>query len=196
MLKSLVRNTLDHGDQSCQERKEEMKYLIILGIFIIGVLSWNDRQKNIISISNGENIQVSFIDDIFDAVKGHIEDIEDRQKDDSFINGEIESNWKFKYTKDSIHWAEGSAEIVNHNGTKFIQLLSDFDSGLAPDLYIFTSSDIIKTQEDLDKTKKQNLRKLIKGSGASFYQIDNSDIKSIVIWCKRFNQFMGSAIIQ
>ena len=171
-----------------------MKYIIIAIIFVIGVISWNDRQKNIISISNGENIQMSFFGDIFDAFKGHIEDIEDRQKDDQFINGEIISKAKFEYTKDSIHWAEGSLEIVNNNGKKYIQLLSDFDSGLAPDLYIFTSNKEIKTQSDLDAAEKMNLKKLYKGSGASYYEV-SGDIKSIVIWCKRFNQFMGSAII-
>ena len=170
------------------------KYIIIGIIFVIGVLSWNDRQKNIISISNGENIQVSFFSDAWDAITGHIEDIEDRQKSDKFINGLIESKAKFEYTKDSIHWAEGSVEVIYKDGLRFVQLLSDFEAGLAPDLYIFTSNKEIKTQSDLDASTKENLHKLYKGSGASYYEV-SGDIKSIVIWCKRFNQFMGSAII-
>jgi len=73
-------------------------------------------------------------------------------------------------------------------------LNEDFEAGLAPDLYIFTSTDVIDSQSALDKTKKMNLIKLKKGSGASFYEVEGN-IKSIVIWCQAFNQWMGSAIL-
>ena len=169
------------------------KYFIIIPtIFLLGIWGWNERQTNLISISSGQGVQLSFIDDVFDAITGHIEDIEDRQKDDQFIDGEIIKSGKFTNVKDSIHWAEGSLEIIKNETGTYIQLLSDFDSGLAPDLYIYTSDKILKNQADIDQNQKFNLTKLVKGSGASYYKVEG-DIKSIVIWCQRFNQFMGSA---
>ena len=171
-----------------------MKYIVIAIVFLVGFLSWQDRQENIIEISKGNYTEMSFLDDIGAAISGHIEDYKNRNKSDEFVNGLIESKLEFTYSKDSIHYANGSAEIIYKDGIRFIQLLSDFEAGFAPDLYILTSNDLIKTQEDLDNAKKDNLQKLKKGSGASYYQVEG-DFKSVVIWCKRFNQLMGSAIV-
>lgn len=169
------------------------KYFIIIPtIFLLGIWGWNERQSNLISISSGQGVQVSFLSDAWDAFTGHIEDIQDRQKEDKFINGLIETSTTFTNVKDSIHWAEGSVEIIYKDGLRYIQLGSDFEAGLAPDLYIFTSPKVLKNQADIDQSQKFNLTKLSKGSGASYYLV-SGDIKSIVIWCKQFNQFMGSA---
>ena len=170
-----------------------VKWLIIIPtVFLLGIWGWNERQSNLISISKGDGVQLSFIDDIKDAITGHIDDYKDRQKDDEFISGLINKSGKFTNVKDSIHWAEGSFEIIYKDGLQYIQLLSDFEAGLAPDLYIFTSPKVLKNQADIDQNQKFNLTKLKKGSGASYYLVEG-DIKSIVIWCQRFNQFMGSA---
>ena len=173
--------------------KQMYKYLIIIPtIFLLGIWGWNERQTNIISISAGNGVQVSFLDDIKDAITGHIDDVIDRQKEDKFIDGLIETSTTFTNVKDNIHWAKGSVEIIYKDGLRYIQLGSDFEAGLAPDLYIYTSPKILKNQADIDQNQKFNLTKLTKGSGASYYLI-TGDVKSIVIWCQRFNQFMGSA---
>ena len=177
---------------------------IIAGIifFLVALLtwgSWDIRQNNIKSIASGmgTSANAGLLDDITAAVGGHISDVIDRSKDDEFIPGNTITKSEFTLSKDSIHWAEGGVSLVYDKGLTYIQLEPDFEAGLAPDLYIFTSKDRIDSQSALNRTEKLNLTKLKKGSGASYYLLDDvEDIKSIVIWCKRFNQWMGSAIIK
>ena len=169
-----------------------MWIVIIAIVFILGFGAWDIRNNNIKSIASGQ-AHASIFTDAWDAITGHVDDVVDRQKDDEFINGEIIKQSTFEFTKDSIHWAEGSVEIIKNKDGYFIQLGKDFEAGLAPDLYIFTSKNKIVNQEDVNNASKDNLKKLVKGSGASYYYIPSKDIKSIVIWCKQFNQFMGSA---
>lgn len=154
-------------------------------VFMIGVAFF--------TISN-ESKAFSF-NDIKTAITGHIDDAVDRFKDDQFVNGVTTKSSSFTLTKDSIHWAEGNVFIVEKDNKKYVQLGNTFEAGLAPDLYIFTSSKIISSQHDVDVASKDNLQKLVKGSGASFYEV-SGDIKSIVIWCQAFNQWMGTAIIK
>ena len=170
--------------------------LIFFIVLLLGLGAWDIRQNNIKTIVSGQ-AHAGIFDDISTAIKGHIDDVIDRQKDDEFITGEVKAKGEFTLSKDSIHWAEGSVQVIEKEGKMFIQLGEDFEAGLAPDLYIFTSKDVIDSQSALDKTYKANLQKLVKGSGASFYDIHHrSKVKSIVIWCQAFNQWMGTAIIK
>lgn len=167
--------------------------LIFFIVFVLGLGAWDIRQNNIKSIVSGANAGI--LDDIKDAITGHAEDLYDRVlEDDTFITGIVIKSGEFTYSKDSIHWANGSLDIIEKNGKTYIQLNKDFESGIAPDLYLFTSKSEIKTQGDVDISTKDNLIKLTKGSGASFYEV-KGDFKSVVIWCKRFNQLMGSAVL-
>ena len=88
----------------------------------------------------------------------------------------------------------GSVSIVNVNGKNYVQLNSDFEAGLAPDLYLYVSSATpIVDERSFFATTQLELGKLGKGSGASFYEVPGG-LKPIqvTIWCKRFSQFMGS----
>jgi len=175
---------------------------IIIGLsffimFLLGWGSWDIRQNNIKSISSGQ-AHAGILDDIGAAISGHAIDIKNRiLVDDELIsNGKTLKKSSFKYTKDSIHWAKGDVSIIKYKGKRYIQLHKNFESGLAPDLYLMTSSSKIKTQWDLDNHKKIEIAKLKKSKGATVYEIPKDlKIKSIIIWCKRFNQFMGSAIV-
>ena len=176
--------------------KLSTKILVGLSFFIMFLLgwgAWDIRQNNIKTISSGE-VHAGILDDITTAVTGHINDVIDRQKDDEFISGNIIKKAEFTLSKDSIHYVNGSLQVIESKGKTYIQLNEDFASGLAPDLYILTSEDIIDSQSDLDNTNKMNLIKLKKGSGASYYEVEGN-IKSVVIWCQAFNQWMGSAIL-
>ncbi len=143
-------------------------------------------------------VRAGVFDDIRAAIAGHASDIKERLfVEEEFISGNNVASSEFKYTKDAAHWAEGSVSIIEEDGKKYLQLHGDFKAGLAPDLYVYISSDIIKSQADFDTLWVVELAKLKKGSGASYYEIETAlDIKSIIIQCKRFNQFMGSALIE
>ena len=168
--------------------------LIFFIVFILGLGAWDIRQNNIKTIVSGQ-AHAGILDDISTAITGHAKDLKDRiLKDQEFITGEVIKSGEFTYSKDSIHWANGTLDIVKKDGKTYIQLNESFETGLAPDLYIFTSTSVIKTQGDVNVAKKENLQKLKLGKGASFYEV-KGDIKSIVIWCKAFNQLMGSAVV-
>ncbi len=163
------------------------KILIAIAAFFLmfGVWAFNE-------------VRAGIFDDIKGAITGHYDDLKERVfVENEYADGLTIATTEFKYTKDSLHWAEGSVSIVKDGDKKYLQLHGDFEAGLAPDLYVYISSDIIKSQADFDKLWVVELAKLKKGSGASYYEIETAlDIKSIIIQCKRFNQFMGSALIE
>ena len=139
--------------------------------------------------------KAGWFDTIRDAVTGHVEDVIDRQKDDSFIEGISKKASTFSWSSDSIHYVDGSVSIIEKDGQKYVQLGEDFKAGLAPDLYIYLAPGHIDSDADFVNGEKIELGKLVKGSGASFYKIPSSlDGKfSVVIHCKRFNEPMGAA---
>ena len=170
--------------------------IIFFIIFLVGLGAWDIRQSNIKNISLGmPTANAGILDDIGAAIGGHIDDFKDRSKADEFISGTTIKSGEFTYTKDPVHYAEGDVMLIEKDGETYVQLGTNFVAGFAPDLYIYTSTSTITSQSDVDLITKTNLQKLTKGSSASYYKV-TGDVKSVVIWCKRFNQFMGSAIVK
>ena len=137
--------------------------------------------------------------DIKEAITGHTTDLIDRYtEDDAFAPGHPSRFGKFREDdvgQDATHWVRGSVYIMQGKGTNYVQLGKDFEAGLAPDLYIYASvrADIVDEESFFDSPQVE-LGKLIKGTGASFYELPATlQPKSVTIWCKRFSQFMGSA---
>ena len=132
-----------------------------------------------------------------DAVIGHTQDIRDRIfTGNEYVDGYGLNKTSFEYSKDTIHWAKGTASIRKNNRGYFVQLHTDFNTGFAPDLYVVLVDKEVKSQSDLDSANKSILYKLRKPNGASYYQFQpETKVKSVVIWCKRFNEWMGSAIL-
>ena len=89
-------------------------------------------------------VHANWLSDIRDAIAGHIDDVENRiNHNDEFVEGIVINKGMFRDTdigRDSIHWANGSVEIIENDEGKFIQLLDDFKSGHAPDLYIYVAN--------------------------------------------------------
>lgn len=149
--------------------------------------------------------KAGIFDDIRDAVTGHIEDAKDRFKDDQFATGITITESTFSWSSDSIHYANGGVKIIKNplTNTFYVQLNEDFSAGFAPDLYIYAAKGHITSDAQFVNGEKIELGKLVKGSGASYYEIskdlvnmysDRKDEKfSIVIHCKRFNEPMGAA---
>ena len=136
--------------------------------------------------------------DVWTAITGHVDDIKDRRSDDTFAPGAPIKTSKFRENdpgQDVAHWVTGLLFIVEYQGTRYVQLGTDFEAGLAPDLYIYVSTTPNIIDEDSFFNSEQiELGKLTKGSGASFYELPpNIDPSSVTIWCKAFSQFMGSA---
>ena len=176
--------------------------LVIFIVFLLGVGSWDIRQNNIKSISLGNAAHAGIFDDISDAISGHYNDAVDRLKDDEVIDGRtIINQSSFTWSSDSIHYANGSVDIVKVNDKFYVQLNKDFNAGFAPDLYVYLTKGHIKSDSQFkNETMKLELGKLVKGSGASYYEVPSHLSKyatavpfSVVIHCKRFDEPMGAA---
>ena len=156
---------------------------------------------------SGES-KAGIFDDIRDAFTGHVEDVKDRYlTDDQIVTGVTDKESTFTWSSDSIHYVDGGVKIVKNpiTGKLFVQLNEDFSAGLAPDLYIYAAKGHIKSDAQFVNGEKIELGKLVKGSGASYYEISQEIVEmysdpmfanepfSIVIHCKRFNEPMGAA---
>lgn len=139
---------------------------------------------------------------LFDSVKtivgGHIDDIASRFEDDQFVKGDVVAQVKFREDdrgQDMLHHGSGTVQLIKNSDGQFIQLGTDFSSTPGPDYHIYISQDIAIDHEDAFIKKNQiELGRLIKGSGATFYQLpDGAKFQSVTIWCKAFGEFIVSA---
>ena len=92
----------------------------------------------------------------------------------------------------------GTASVVlGEDRQAYVQFSKDFESTIGPDfhVYISESSGII----DVATFKSEEMTELWKSRntlGATFCEIKGinpADINYVTIWCKRFNEFIGSA---
>ena len=135
--------------------------------------------------------------DTRDAIIGHTQDIRDRLfTGEKYVDAYGLNRAQFEHTKDLLHWAKGTVSIRKNKSGYYVQLHGNFDAAFAPDLYVVLSDKVVTNQEQLDLIPKPYIYRLKKPNGASYYKFDESiKVKSVIIWCKRFNQFMGSAIL-
>ena len=143
-------------------------------------------------------------DSIKDAITGHTTDVIERVTVvDAIAPGFVETSNNFREDDigvDAAHWTKGTAQVKRDpaTGKSYIQLQTNFKSGLAPDLYVYVSKVDTKIVDEttFNAVEQIEISKLTKGSGASFYElpptIKANEVQSITIWCKRFGAFMGS----
>ena len=149
--------------------------------------------------------------DILEAGKGHLKDLGDRwNHDDEHVEGDSLYSGTFRdddIGRDGVHYVDGTVSIVRaESGSDefYIQLNRDFKAGLAPDLYLYVADRKVVNERSFDKATTLEVSKLKSGSGAQYYKLSSEDIWNtlgetdhleIVIWCKRFHQYMGAATL-
>ena len=138
---------------------------------------------------------------IWTAITGHTKDLISRTTADQVITGMVIAEGEFDQDaegRDLAHWANGTVQIIEKDGKRYIQLTEDFNSGPLPDGYVYYShDDDINTTDDFDSTRQIEAGKLIKGKGASFYEIPvDAEVNSVTILCKAFHVYIGSAATQ
>ena len=145
-------------------------FMIVMSFIVVAFFTISNESK------------AGIFSDIADAFTGHVEDIRDRVLvDDEVVGGKILKTATF-VGDDSIHWTKGEVSIVELDGNKFIQTHSNFDNGLAPDLYIYIND------------REVEISKLKKGNGSQVYVLPRGiEVDQIEIWCKRFDELMGTA---
>ena len=153
--------------------------------------------------------KAGIFDDVFDAVTGHVTDIKDRiTVDEVVIDGKTITSGEFRKDdigRDPAHWANGTVSVRQADSKIFLQLESDFESGPAPDLYVYFADRKVVDEGTFWDAKRYEVGKVKRGSGASAYELTD-DLREIskelglrsaepevVIWCKRFGAFIGAA---
>lgn len=136
---------------------------------------------------------------IIDAIGGHIKDIQNRFSDHQKISGkvlksgDIDKNAK---GQDLIHNSSGTWTLIKVGKDLYLQSDENFYSSPGPDYHVYFSNlRAIKDNEQFDN-KQIEVGKLQKPNGASFYKLPTEKIEnvnSILIWCKQFKEYIGSA---
>ena len=142
-----------------------------------------------------------FFQDVVDAVKGHVDDVNGRLADDEFVEGKVIAEGIFREDdrgQDLLHRGGGTVHVIRNDGKRYIQLEADFWTTPGPDYHVYVSAVRgISDEGDFHRAETVELGRLIKGSGASYYEIPAGvRVRSVTIWCKKFGEFIASADIK
>lgn len=136
---------------------------------------------------------------IFDALRGHAQDIKARLRYHEKIDGEILKRGQIdKKAKgqDLIHNSSGEWLLIKVGNQLFLQSGEDFKSSPGPDYHIYISSKpAIKDNNDFN-AQQIEVSRIKKPNGAAFYLLKTQnpeDINSVLVWCKQFKEYIGSA---
>jgi hypothetical protein len=134
-----------------------------------------------------------------DAIRGHIQDLkvrfDDHQKVEGDIikRGHIDKNAK---GQDFLHNSSGEWSVVKVGNQLFLQSSEDFKSSPGPDYHVYISNKSAIKDNDEFSIQQIEVSRLKKPNGAAFYLLKTQnpeDIRSVLIWCKQFKEYIGSA---
>ncbi len=136
---------------------------------------------------------------ILEAITGHANDIKARFSRNTFINGETLKQGDIDTTakgQDLIHNSSGTWLLIRAGNDLYLQSAANFKSSPGPDYHVYISkSAAIKDNSEFD-SKQVEVSRLLKPNGAAYYKLtatNAEDVKSVLIWCKKFKEYIGSA---
>lgn len=136
---------------------------------------------------------------ILDAFRGHVQDIRSRFGDHQKIDGQILKmgtiDTKAK-GQDIIHNSSGTWSLVRVGQQLYLQSGEDFRSSPGPDYHVYVSNGPAIKDNDEFSSRQVEVGRLSKPNGAGYYLLkteDVQDVASILIWCKKFKEYIGSA---
>jgi hypothetical protein len=136
---------------------------------------------------------------LLDAIRGHVQDLkvrfDDHQKMEGDIikRGQIDKNAK---GQDFLHNSSGEWSVVKVGDQLFLQSSEDFRSSPGPDYHVYISSKPAIKDNDEFSVQQIEVSRLKKPNGAAFYLLKTQnpeEITSMLIWCKQFKEYIGSA---
>lgn len=136
---------------------------------------------------------------VFDAIRGHVRDLKDRFADHQVMQGETLKTGEIDTTakgQDRLHNSSGSWSLVRANGVLYLQSAENFRSSPGPDYHVYVSSKAAIKDNDEFTSDQIEVSRLTKPNGAAFYRLsiqDPNQIQSVLIWCKQFREYIGSA---
>ncbi|MBU3574435.1 DM13 domain-containing protein [Polynucleobacter sp. UK-Mo-2m-Kol15] len=136
---------------------------------------------------------------LFDAIRGHVQDLKVRFDDHQKIEGDIIKRGQIDKNakgQDLIHNSSGEWLLVKVGDQLFLQSSEDFRSSPGPDYHIYISSKSAIKDNDEFSAQQIEVSRVKKPNGAAFYLLKTQnpeDINSMLIWCKQFKEYIGSA---
>lgn len=85
--------------------------------------------------------------------------------------------------------------LVRSGAQLYLQSGEDFRSSPGPDYHVYVSKGPAIKDNDEFGSSQIEVGRLKKPNGAAFYLLnanDADDIRSVLIWCKQFNEYIGS----
>lgn len=135
----------------------------------------------------------------FDAIRGHVQDLKVRFDDHQKIEGDIIKRGQIDKNakgQDLIHNSSGEWSLIKVGNQLFLQSSEDFRSSPGPDYHIYISSKSAIKDNDEFSAQQIEVSRVKKPNGAAFYLLKTQnpeDINSMLIWCKQFKEYIGSA---
>ena len=136
---------------------------------------------------------------LLDAIRGHAQDIRVRFADHQKIEGELIKRGQIDKTakgQDLIHNSSGEWFVIKVGNQLFLQSSENFRSSPGPEYHVYISSKPAIKDNDEFSTQQIEVSRLKKPNGAAFYLLTTQnpdDIHSMLIWCKQFKEYIGSA---
>lgn len=134
-----------------------------------------------------------------DALRGHAQDLKSRIESNQIIEGvtvkrgQIDTKAK---GQDFLHSSSGQWSVVRVGNQLFLQSGEDFRSSPGPDYHVYISNkSAIKDNDDFSPNQIE-VSRLKKPNGAAFYLLKTQNVEeitSVLIWCKQFKEYIGSA---
>lgn len=157
------------------------------------------KKLNILVLSALLLLPFSVNAQLFDAIRGHVQDLKVRFDDHQKIEGDIIKRGQIDKNakgQDLIHNSSGEWSLVKVGNQLFLQSSEDFRSSPGPDYHIYISSKPAIKDNDEFSTQQIEVSRIKKPNGAAFYLLKTQnpeDINSMLIWCKQFKEYIGSA---
>jgi len=136
---------------------------------------------------------------LLDAIRGHVQDIRVRFDDHQKIEGELIKRGQIDKTakgQDLIHNSSGEWSVIKVGNQLFLQSSEDFRSSPGPDYHVYISSKTAIKDNNEFSVQQIEVSRLKKPNGAAFYLLKTQnpdEINSMLIWCKQFKEYIGSA---
>ena len=157
------------------------------------------KKLNILLLSAFLLLPISASAQLLDAIRGHAQDIKSRFEDNQKAEGEILKRGQIDKNakgQDLIHNSSGEWSLVKVGDQLFLQSSEDFRSSPGPDYHIYISSKAAIKDNDEFSAQQIEVSRIKKPNGAAFYLLKTQnpeDINSMLIWCKQFKEYIGSA---
>ncbi|BEI41624.1 hypothetical protein PHIN9_15550 [Polynucleobacter sp. HIN9] len=136
---------------------------------------------------------------LLDAIRGHAQDLKARFESNQKVEGEILKRGQIDKNakgQDLIHNSSGEWTLVKVGNQLFLQSGEDFRSSPGPDYHIYISSKPAIKDNDEFSAQQIEVSRIKKPNGAAFYLLKThnpEDVNSVLIWCKQFKEYIGSA---